>query len=32
MWGPSKFAVVDEKGARLEPCVYLFQKPEKDQK
>ncbi len=29
MWGPSKFAVVDDQGARLEPCVYLFQKPDK---
>ncbi len=29
MWGPTKFAVVDQQGARLEPCVYLFQKPDK---
>ncbi len=27
MWGPSRFAVVDAQGARLEACAYLFKKP-----
>lgn len=28
MWGPKEYAVADEKGSRLEPCVALFH-PEK---
>jgi hypothetical protein len=24
MWGPRQFALADERGARLEPCVALF--------
>jgi hypothetical protein len=24
MWGPKEFAVADEQGARLQPCVALF--------
>ncbi len=27
MWGPSRFAVADQQGVRLEPCAFLFQKP-----
>ncbi|UCH09273.1 MAG: N(4)-(beta-N-acetylglucosaminyl)-L-asparaginase [Fidelibacterota bacterium] len=26
MWGPAKFAVADEKGARLEECAFLYAK------
>jgi len=29
IWGPTKFAVSDENGTRLEPCVHLFEKPAK---
>lgn len=27
LWGPTKFAVSDEQGTRLEECEYLFEKP-----
>jgi len=27
LWGPTKFAVTDEQGTRLEECEYLFEKP-----
>lgn len=26
MWGPARFAVADRKGARLEDCVYLYER------
>ncbi|SFI91523.1 N(4)-(beta-N-acetylglucosaminyl)-L-asparaginase [Planctomicrobium piriforme] len=26
IWGPTTFAVTDEKGTRLDPCEYLFKK------
>lgn len=26
MWGPTRYAVADEQGTRLEECVYLFEK------
>ena len=26
MWGPTKFAIADDSGARLEACTYLFEK------
>lgn len=27
LWGPTKFAVTDKEGTRLEDCQYLFEKP-----
>ncbi len=27
LWGPSRFAVTDDQGTRLEPCDYLLEKP-----
>lgn len=27
IWGPTRFAVTDEQGTRLEECHYLFEKP-----
>ncbi|WP_437204802.1 N(4)-(beta-N-acetylglucosaminyl)-L-asparaginase [Planctomicrobium sp. SH664] len=26
IWGPTKYAVTDREGTRLEPCAYLFEK------
>lgn len=28
MWGPTGFAVTDEQGTRLEPCEFLFERPQ----
>ncbi|HSG69720.1 MAG TPA: hypothetical protein VLA12_04865, partial [Planctomycetaceae bacterium] len=30
LWGPTKFAVTDAQGTRLEDCEYLFEKPTVD--
>ena len=27
LWGPTTFAVADQEGTRLEPCKFLFEKP-----
>ena len=29
LWGPSKFAITDEKGTRHEECVSLYQRESK---